>query len=150
MTGPEPDPHGEDSVFTAAELAYLRTQRLARLATVGSQGRPQNSPVGLHYNPGTDTIDIIGWNLAASRKYRNVTHRPHVALVVDDMPTEGAPRGIEIRRHAHTLPATDPTTSGRAIIRIRPDRIISWGLTQPAANDKRNFPVGRPARPRHD
>jgi pyridoxamine 5'-phosphate oxidase family protein len=147
MTGPEPDPRHGGSVFTAAELAYLRTQRLARLATVDSHGRPQNSPVGLHYNPATDTIDIIGWNLAASRKYHNVTGNPHVALVVDDMPVEGAPRGIEIRGQAHTLPTSDPTTGGRTVIRVHPDRIISWGLTDPDhAAPKPSFPASRAAR----
>ncbi|WP_431878446.1 PPOX class F420-dependent oxidoreductase [Amycolatopsis sacchari] len=145
------DPHHAESVFTAVELAYLRTQRLARFATVDSHGRPQNSPVGLHYNPATDTIDIIGWNLAASRKYRNVADNPHVALVVDDMPVEGSPRGIEIRGHAHPLPAGDPTTSGRTVIRVHPDRIISWGLAQHegSAPDP-SFPVSRVARRHHN
>jgi pyridoxamine 5'-phosphate oxidase family protein len=148
MTAPEPTAT-QDSVFTAAERAYLHTQRLARLATVDQHGRPQNSPVGLHYNPQTDTIDVIGWNLAASRKYRNVLRRPHVALVVDDMPVEGAPRGIEIRGHAQALHVADATgTSGHAIIRIHAERIVSWGLTAPeyAGNTKRAFPTGRSAR----
>lgn len=151
MTDPEPGPHGS-SVFTSAERAYLHTQRLARLATVDRWGRPQNSPVGLHYNPDTDTIDIIGWNLGASRKYRNVIDQPHVALVVDDMPVEGAPRGVEIRGHAQALHATSrPGTIGHAIIRIHADRIISWGLELADQPEKSRpaFPVGRTAQPRH-
>jgi len=142
MTDPWAHRDRRDSVFTAAELAYMSTQRLARLATVDPDGRPQNSPVGLHYNPATDTIDIIGWNLAASRKYRNVAKNPHVALVVDDMPIEGAPRGIEIRGHARP----SPDTGGRTVIRVHPDRILSWGLVQPEDSmHEPSFPVSRVA-----
>jgi pyridoxamine 5'-phosphate oxidase family protein len=39
------------SVFTDNELAYLRSQRLARLATVRPDGTPQLAPVGFRYNP---------------------------------------------------------------------------------------------------
>jgi len=150
MTNPQPDRYHRDSVFTTAELAYMSTQRLARLATVDSHGLPQNSPVGLHYNPATDTIDVIGWNLAASRKYRNVVSNRNVALVVDDMPVEGAPRGIEIRGRADTLPDTDPTTGGRTIIRVHPDRIVSWGLTKlDDPTREPSFPASRVARRHH-
>jgi pyridoxamine 5'-phosphate oxidase family protein len=145
MTGQQPA--GDGSVFTAIERAYLQSQRLARLATVDPHGHPQNSPVGLHYNPATDTIDIIGWNLTASRKYRNATNDPHVALVVDDMPTEGAVRGIEIRGHARPIPASPPATP-HAMIRVHPDRIITWGLDQPDDSEpgsRRAFPTGRSA-----
>jgi pyridoxamine 5'-phosphate oxidase family protein len=147
VTGSEGVPPGR-SAFTAEEIAYLRSQRLARLATTDRSGHPQNSPVGLHYNAATDTIDINGWNLTASRKYRNVTAHPHVALVIDDMPVEGAPRGIEIRGQARALPAGDPANPGQsAIIRIRPHRIISWGLTRPGrAAENRAFPEGRNVR----
>ena len=37
--------------FTDAELAYLSSQRLGRLATVDVDGAPQNNPVGFGYNP---------------------------------------------------------------------------------------------------
>ena len=44
--------------FTSAELAYLATQRLGRLATVQPNGTLQVSPVGFRYNSATGTIDI--------------------------------------------------------------------------------------------
>ncbi|MGF7235386.1 MAG: PPOX class F420-dependent oxidoreductase [Frankia sp.] len=136
-------------MFTAAERAYLQSQRLARLATIDSLGHPQNSPIGLHFKPISDTIDIIGWKLAASRKYRNVLANPHVALIVDDMPVDGSPRGIEIRGRAEARPATqEPGGSGTTVIRVHAQRIISWGL-EPADHrpgDARHFPTGRDAR----
>jgi pyridoxamine 5'-phosphate oxidase family protein len=40
------------AVFTEAETAYLDSQMLCRLATVGADGRPHVVPVGYRYNPG--------------------------------------------------------------------------------------------------
>ena len=58
--------------FTDAETAYLASQRLGRLATIGPDGSPQVKPVGFRYNPGLGTIDVTGFNMAASHKFRNV------------------------------------------------------------------------------
>ena len=48
------------SRFSSAEVNYLRSQILGRLATVGPDGRPHVVPVGFRYNPDLDTIDIGG------------------------------------------------------------------------------------------
>ena len=58
--------------FTEAELEYLRTQRLGRLATVNKHGEPQIAPVSFHYNAELDTIDIGGLNIGETQKFRNV------------------------------------------------------------------------------
>ncbi len=38
------------SSFTAAEIAYLQSQRLGRLATADLDGQPHVVPVGFRYN----------------------------------------------------------------------------------------------------
>ncbi len=58
------------SRFTAEEIAYLASQRLGRLATVNGKGDLHVVPVGFRYNPEQDTIDIGGFNMATSKKYR--------------------------------------------------------------------------------
>ena len=70
--------------FSARELAYLRTQRLGRLATVDGTGTPQNSPVGFRVSD-DGTVRIGGLQLGASRKFRNVQRDDRVSLVVDDV-----------------------------------------------------------------
>jgi pyridoxamine 5'-phosphate oxidase family protein len=60
------------SAFTPAEIAYLQSQRLGRLATVGPDGQPHVVPVGFHYNPELDTIDIGGHDFAKRKKFRDV------------------------------------------------------------------------------
>ncbi len=121
--------------FTPAERTYLATQTLGRLATVQPDGTLQVSPVGFHYNDSAATIDIHGYNVAASRKFRNVAHNGRVAFVVDDIASRQPwrVRCLEIRGHAEAIDAP-PDAAGEldgAIIRIHPQRIISFGINDP-------------------
>lgn len=121
------------SNFTETEMAYLHSQRLGRLATVGPDGKPHVVPVGFRFNSLLDTIDIGGHDFAGRKKFRDVQRNPHVALVVDDIASVSPwrVRGIEIRGEAEVLmtggqemgPGFDPE-----MFRISPRRVISWGL----------------------
>ncbi|GIH94435.1 PPOX class F420-dependent oxidoreductase [Planobispora siamensis] len=119
-------------IFSQAELDYLAGQRLGRLATVAPDGTLQNSPTGFHYNPGTGTIDIYGRAMGATRKFRNVRANGRVAFVVDDIASTDPwrVRGVEIRGTAEAIEDHEPPSPymSREIIRIRPRRIISWGV----------------------
>ena len=121
------------SVFTAAELAYLRSQRLGRLATLGPDGAPQVRPVGFAVDEATGTIDIIGRDNPSTQKWRNVVRDGRVGFVVDDLaPGEGwNPRALEVRGHAEVLPdATSAAFPGArpGVIRIHPDRVLACGI----------------------
>jgi pyridoxamine 5'-phosphate oxidase family protein len=118
--------------FTEAELRYLSSQRLGRLATVAPDGTPQNNPVGFRYDPETGTIDIGGHSMGSTRKFHNVEATGVAAFVVDDV-TSVDPwrvRGVEIRGRAEAVRDTAPSMPGLSgeIIRIHPRRIISWGI----------------------
>ncbi|MDX3527860.1 PPOX class F420-dependent oxidoreductase [Streptomyces sp. ID05-39B] len=119
--------------FSEAERAYLRSQRLGRLATVDPQGRPQANPVGFH--PQDDgTILVGGHAMGTTKKWRNLQRNPKVALVVDDIVSERPwrVRGVDIRGEAELL--TGPHGLGphfsQEVILIRPHRIHSWGLEE--------------------
>ena len=75
------------SVFSQAEVDYLASQRLARIATAGPNGQPHVVPVAFRYNPDTDTIDVGGHGFAERKKYRDVQRNPRVAIVIDDLAT---------------------------------------------------------------
>ncbi|KUL39467.1 PPOX class F420-dependent oxidoreductase [Actinoplanes awajinensis] len=115
-------------LFTAGEVAYLRTQPLGRLATTGGAGHPHCVPVRFTYNADRDTIDITGRQLSGSRKYRDVRADGRVAFVVDDITSDSPPafRGLEIRGEAEALPAAGG--AGTELIRIHPVRIVAWGI----------------------
>jgi pyridoxamine 5'-phosphate oxidase family protein len=119
------------SVFSDAEIEYLESQRLGRLATVGRNGMPHVVPVAFRYNPEADAIDIGGHNFAKRKKFRDVQGTGVAALVVDDVLPPWQPRAVEVRGEAITL-----DIGGKAImegfddpiIRIVARRIVSWGL----------------------
>jgi pyridoxamine 5'-phosphate oxidase family protein len=118
------------SVFTEAELTFLRTGRLlGRLATVGRDGMPHVTPLGWSLGAHEDTIEISGRNFAASKKFRDVARTHQAAIVIDEVLPPWQPRGIEIRGNAEAL--TDPEPR----IVIHPTRVISWGLDD-AAHDQ--------------
>ncbi|MFC1411413.1 PPOX class F420-dependent oxidoreductase [Streptacidiphilus sp. N1-12] len=117
-----------------SELAYLRSQRLGRLATVDAQGRPQANPVGFFLRE-DGTIDIGGYAMATTKKWRNVAGNRYVSLVVDDIASLNpwTVRGVEIRGEA--VQVVGPHDHGRhmseELIRIQPYKVISWGLETP-------------------
>jgi pyridoxamine 5'-phosphate oxidase family protein len=115
------------SVFTDVELEYLTGgRRLGRLATVGPDGTPHVVPVGWIYNAARDTIDVGGAELEKTKKFRDVSRTGRAAIVIDDVKSTDPwhPRAIEVRGRAEAIPLPTP------LIRIHPERIISWGLEQ--------------------
>jgi pyridoxamine 5'-phosphate oxidase family protein len=133
--------------FSRAELAYLATQRLGRLATQQPGGTLQVSPVGFGYNPATGTIDIGGFNMTASRKFRNVAANGQVAFVVDDIASTDPwrVRCLEIRGQGEAIPAPADSAApvGGAIIRVHPRRIISFGIDDPGHEPHELVPRNR-------
>jgi pyridoxamine 5'-phosphate oxidase family protein len=118
--------------FSESELAYLRSQRLGRLATEHPNGTLQVSPVGFRLDELNGTIDIAGFFMSTSQKYRNVAHNAKVAFVVDDVPSVDPwrVRCLEIRGTAEVIAPTHPARPGDddALIRIHPSRVLSFGL----------------------
>jgi pyridoxamine 5'-phosphate oxidase family protein len=120
------------TLLTPYERDYLATQPLGRLATVTTEGRPQNNPVGFSYDEKNGVIDIGGWTMAKTRKFANVIATQVAALVVDDLVSREpwTVRGIELRGRAEAIYGQEPANarSSPDIIRLYPSRVISWGL----------------------
>jgi pyridoxamine 5'-phosphate oxidase family protein len=119
-------------VFTDAELDYLRSQRLGRLATIAPDGTLQNSPVGFAVDADAGVILVRGRDLGRSRKFHNIEANATVAFVVDDIVSTSpwVVRCLEIRGAAEALrgqPSPNAYMSDE-VIRIHPRRIIGWGL----------------------
>jgi PPOX class F420-dependent enzyme/OxyR family protein len=122
------------SRFDEEEQAYLRAHEVGRLATVGSRGLPHVVPVNYRWNPELDTIEIGGYRMAESLKFRHVVASGRAAFVVDDL-AGGMLRSIEVRGRAEAV--------GSTLIRIHPERIAVRGLHgTPALRSRRVRPAG--------
>ena len=118
--------------LTDAEQRFLARQPLGHLATIGPDGTPQVKPLAFTYNAALGTIDISGWNMGGSAKYRNIQANPRVALVVDEVTAasmEGA-HFLEIRGVAEAVTGS-PSADGHLaaeIIRIHPRRVLAYNV----------------------
>jgi pyridoxamine 5'-phosphate oxidase family protein len=118
--------------LTDAEQRFLTRQARGHLSTIGPDGTPQVKPLGFTYNTALSTIDIAGFNMGRSAKYRNIGSNPRVAFVVDEVTAdtmEGA-HFLEIRGVAEAVPDAVPADAHLAaeIIRIHPRRIIAFNV----------------------
>jgi pyridoxamine 5'-phosphate oxidase family protein len=131
------------NAFTPSEVEYLQGQRLGRLATVGSDGQPHVIPVTFVYNDGEGSIDVGGIAFGQGKKWRDAKGHPKVTFLVDESNGKSA-RAVEIRGEAELH-----ETGGESInpkfpnfapefIRIRPTRIVSWGVERDGETG-RNF-----------
>ncbi|MFL5732804.1 MAG: PPOX class F420-dependent oxidoreductase [Chloroflexia bacterium] len=119
------------SVFREAEIEYLQSQRLGRLATVSEAGELHVVPARFRYSAEADAIDIGGRGMGTSKKYRDALRTGRAAFVIDDMPQPGKVRGLEVRGSAEAC-----TTGGDQImadwdpqfIRLVPSHIATWGI----------------------
>lgn len=129
-----------ESAFTDAELAYLTEERrLARIATVGAGGTPHVVPVGMwNHNSDHDSIDVGGHDFTRSKKYRDVERIGRAAIVIDDLASTDPwrPRGVEVRGRAAAIEDPEP------LIRIHPERIVSWGIESEAIGARHSRAVG--------
>jgi pyridoxamine 5'-phosphate oxidase family protein len=117
--------------FNDEEIAYLRSQPLARLATVGDDEQPDAVPVAYEFD-GTDFwVGGPGAGVLQTRKFRNVVAgRTRVALVVDDMVSQDPfiARGIRVYGEA-TGPIERTGMVGPGFyLRIVPAISWSWNM----------------------
>ena len=131
------------SVFTPDELAYLQSQSMGRLATVGPDGRPHIVPLTYRFNVEEDAIDLGGIDFANTKKWRDAQQNQKVTFLVDDASPKGA-HAVEVRGDAELHDTGGESINPRfsnfkpEFIRLRPYRIVSWGF----GGDGRT-PVGR-------
>jgi pyridoxamine 5'-phosphate oxidase family protein len=134
-----------DTIFSEKEIEYLKSQRLARIATanVSSEDQtiqPDVVPVGFDFDG--DYLYVGGINILKSTKYKNILKNSSVAIVVDDLKTIDPrdPRGIRIYGTADAVTRQggymDQTSQGSFhYIRIRPNKKWSWGIDEPVFSE---------------
>ncbi|MFI6295360.1 PPOX class F420-dependent oxidoreductase [Nonomuraea sp. NPDC050790] len=116
--------------FTDEESAYLRSQSLARLATLGSGDQPDVMPVAYEFD-GAHFWVGGGQSVVNTRKFRNVAAgRAKVALVVDDLPSLDpfVARGIRVYGMAEQPFERTGMVGPGVYLRITPTTSWSWNL----------------------
>ncbi len=118
-------------MFSDKEIDYLKSQRLARIATVSKEAQPDVAPVGFDFD-GT-YFYVGGITLNRTLKYKNVQYNPKVSLVIDDMESvePPIPRGVKIHGIADLVTREGYVGAG-TYIRIEPKEKWSWGIEGPA------------------
>jgi pyridoxamine 5'-phosphate oxidase family protein len=119
--------------LTAAQIEYLGSQLLGRIATAGTDGKPHVVPTSYRYNADLGTVDVGGHHVATTKKYRDVQATGSAAIVVDDLVSTDpwTPRMLEIRGRAEAVPTGGAHLGpgfGDAFIRIHPDKVNSFGI----------------------
>jgi len=121
-------------LLSQAEVDYLKTQRLARVASASKKGVPEVSPVGFEFDGkyfwvGSHSQEIF----PNTRRYKNITSgNARVSIVVDDLVSVDPwkPRGIKVSGTAEVMEHNGIFGKGK-YIRIAPKVSISWGIEPP-------------------
>jgi len=114
--------------FTEDEVAYLTSQPLARIATVGDDDQPDVAPVGFEFD-GT-YLWVGGRAPERTRKFLNVqAGHARVALVVDDLMSTDpwTPRFLRVYGTAELMERPGRFGPG-TYMRITPEISWSWNL----------------------
>jgi pyridoxamine 5'-phosphate oxidase family protein len=117
--------------FTDEEIAYLRSQPIARLATLSADGQPDVVPVAFEFDGTYFWIGGSGLTVTQTRKFRNVRAGNHrIALVVDDMVSFDpfVARGIRIYGDAESPVERVGMVGPGIYMRITPTSSWSWNM----------------------
>jgi pyridoxamine 5'-phosphate oxidase family protein len=124
--------------FTDEEIAYLRSQPLARLATLGSEEQPDVMPVAFEFDGSGFWIGGPGEAVLRTRKFRNLSAgRVKVAFVVDDMPSFDpfVARGIRVYGEASGPVERTGMVGPGYYLHVTPTVSWSWNLAGEPAGD---------------
>jgi pyridoxamine 5'-phosphate oxidase family protein len=124
-------------MFTEQEIAYLREQPLARLATLGEDDQPDVVPVAFEYDGTYFWVGGVGDQVRNTRKFRNITAgRRKVSLVIDDLVslTPFVARAIRVYGIADDPVGRVGLVGPGSYSRITPARAWAWNMAgEPAA-----------------
>lgn len=130
-------------LLSLQETQYLRTQHLARIATVSHDGVAEVLPVGFEFDGrfiwiGSHDQEAFS-RTQRDKKFKNGSTR--ISLVVDDLESvrPWRPRGIKVSGTAEVV-EHDGTFGKGKYLRITPQAARSWGIK------KQNKPVTKDVR----
>ncbi|MCT7660438.1 PPOX class F420-dependent oxidoreductase [Mycobacterium deserti] len=125
--------------FSDEEVAFLRSQPIARLATVNADGQPDVVPVAFEVSDDHIWIGGVGAAVLTTRKFRNIgAGRTKVSLVVDDLLSVDPFVARSMRVYGDADPPVERTgLMGPGLYsRITPKVSWSWNLAGEPAGEQ--------------
>ncbi len=116
--------------FDDDEIAFIRSQPLARMATLGDDDQPDVVPLACEFDGAAFWVGG-GETFLRTRKVRNiVAGRRRVALVLDDMPSFDpfVARGVRVYGTADDPVERTGITGPGWYVRIVPTESWSWNM----------------------
>ncbi|HEX3462041.1 MAG TPA: pyridoxamine 5'-phosphate oxidase family protein [Acidimicrobiales bacterium] len=154
----EPQRRGRRIAMTDGERdAFLGTERVCRVATVGADGQPHATPLWFVWLPSTKTLWL--YSIVRSQRWVDLSRDPRVGVVMDAGSAYQRLRGVEISgrvaivgevpRVGQSLPELEEPEhafarkyggndtlayDGRhAWLRVQPEKVTSWDFRKLAA-----------------
>ena len=125
--------------FAEEEIGFLRSQPLARLATVNEDGGPDVVPVAFEFDGERFWVGGVGPEVADTRKLRNIAAgRSKVSLVIDDLVSMEPFIARALRVYGDAEPPVERTgMMGPGLYaRITPRVSWSWNMTGEPAGER--------------
>jgi len=122
-------------MFSEKEVEYIKSQRIARIATVSAQMQPDVAAVGFEFDG--QHFYIGGREQKQTLKHKNVARgNQKVALVIDDFESSDGwkPRGIKIHGTAEIVERQGQLGSG-SYLKVTPVKYWSWGIERPVFDE---------------
>jgi pyridoxamine 5'-phosphate oxidase family protein len=140
--------------LTDGELAFIKEQRIGRLATASPTGAPDVAPALAIYRRSLGVFLLGGQGLERTRRYQNARRNPQASLVFDALSWEPYElRGVKVAGSISIHVADEEINlgvTGTPLLVVRPERKWSWGLEEKAFGDDGTFRLhvdGGEARP---
>jgi pyridoxamine 5'-phosphate oxidase family protein len=124
--------------FTDEEIAYLRSQPIARVATLSDDRQPDVVPLAFEFDGTFFWVGGSGPSVAGTRKFRNVrAGNQKVALVIDDMVSFDPfiARCIRIYGDAEQPVEREGMVGPGVYMRITPTISWSWNMAGDPVGD---------------
>ena len=124
--------------FSVDEVDFLRSQALARVATVGAGGQPDVVPLAFEFDGDGFWVGGVGAAVLRTRKFRNVlAGQTRVALVVDELVSlqPFVARSVRVYGVAEAPVQRVGMVGPGVYMRIRPTVSWSWNMAGEPAGD---------------
>ena len=129
--------------LTDAELAFIKEQRIGRLATASPSGAPDVSPSLAIYRRSLGVFLFGGQGIERTRRYNNARRNPQASLVFDAISWDPYElKGLKVAGSIEVHVADDAVNLGAMgipLLVLRPERKWAWGFDEQAFDEQGQF-----------